>query len=437
MTFKLSEFAKRRKLLTQHLGKKSVAILPTAPEVMRNRDSDYPFRADSDFYYLTGFHEPEALAIIMSEGKSTKFILFCREKDPKMEIWTGARVGLENAVAQYGATEAYAYSDIDEILPLLLENQDKIFYSLGNHEALDFQLIQWLNEVKQKSRAGITAPNEIITLDKIIHEMRLYKSPSEIKTMRHAAKISSQAHRRAMQACQADMYEYEIEAEILHTFRKNNCVPAYNSIVGGGQNACTLHYTSNNTRLNDGELLLIDAGAELNYYASDITRTFPINGKFSAPQKAIYDIVLQAQLAAINQVKPGQTWNAPHQAAVKKLTQGLLELGLLKGNIKELIENETYRKFYMHRTGHWLGMDVHDVGEYKINGKWRRLVPGMVLTIEPGIYIPAGSKGVNIKWWNIGIRIEDDVLVTPQGHEVLSCDAPKTTEEIERLMATK
>ncbi len=437
MTFKLSEFAKRRKLLTQHLGKKSVAILPTAPEVMRNRDSDYPFRPDSDFFYLTGFHEPEALAIIMAEGKSTKFILFCREKNPKMEIWTGARVGLENAIAQYGATAAYAYSDIDEILPLLLENQDKIFYSLGNHEAFDFQLIQWLNAVKQKSRAGITAPNEIIRLDNIIHEMRLCKSPSEIKTMRNAAKLSSQAHCQAMRTCRPGMYEYEIEAEILHTFHKNNGVPAYNSIVGGGQNACTLHYTSNNTKLNNGELLLIDAGAELNYYASDITRTFPINGKFSAPQKAIYDIVLQAQLAAINQVKPGQTWNAPHQAAVKKLTQGLVELGLLKGNIKALIENETYRKFYMHRTGHWLGMDVHDVGEYKINGKWRRLMPGMVLTIEPGIYIPAGSKGVNKKWWNIGIRIEDDVLVTQQGHEVLSCDAPKTTAAIEKLMATK
>jgi len=435
MTFKLSEFAKRRKLLAQHMGKKSVAILPTAPEVMRNRDSDYPFRPDSDFFYLTGFHEPEALAVIIADGKSVNFVLFCRAKDPKMEIWTGARVGLEKGITQYGATEAYAYSDIDEILPSLLENQEKIFYSLGNNEAFDIQLIQWLNEVKQKSRAGITAPSKILTLDNVIHEMRLCKSPSEIKTMRSAAKISSQAHRRAMQTCRPNLYEYEIEAEILHTFRKNNCVPAYNSIVGGGQNACTLHYTSNNTRLNDGELLLIDAGAELDYYASDITRTFPINGKFSLPQKAIYDIVLQAQLAAINQVKPGQTWNAPHQAAVKKLTQGLLDLGLLKGNIKKLIESEAYRKFYMHRTGHWLGMDVHDVGEYKINGKWRRLVPGMVLTVEPGIYIPAGSKGVNKKWWNIGVRIEDDVLVTHQGHEVLSCDTPKTTEDIERLMA--
>jgi len=426
-----SEFKTRRKRLTQSLSKDSVAIISTASEKTRNRDSEYPFRPDSDFIYLTGFNEPESVALL-TPGK---FVLFCRKRDKQMEIWNGRRAGLEGAKKVYGADEVYAIDDIDKVLPELLENRSRVYYTIGNDEFFDKRLIGWVNKVRHKARAGILAPSEFISLEPVVHEQRLRKSKAEVKTMRQAAKISAEAHIKAMKACKPGLLEHAVEAELAHTFTKHGCVPAYNSIVGGGENACILHYTENDAELKDGQLLLIDAGAELNYYASDITRTFPINGKFSVEQKTIYEIVLKAQLAAIKKVKPGNNWNQPHEAAVKELTKGLQSIGLLQGDIKELIKNNAYQQFYMHRTGHWLGMDVHDVGDYKINGKWRKLEPGMVLTIEPGLYIAEKSKGVAKKWWNIGIRIEDDVLVTEDGFDILSKDTPKTVKDIEHIMS--
>jgi Xaa-Pro aminopeptidase len=362
--------------------------------------------------------------------------MFCRERDPKMEIWTGPRIGQERACFVYGADDAFPIDDIDEILPGLLEDREKVYYTMGSHQEFDHKLMDWLNQIRQKSRAGIHTPAEFVALDHLLHEMRLFKSTGEIKAMRQAAKISALAHRRAMQICRPGLMEYQIEAELIHEFMRNGSrSPAYPSIVGGGQNACILHYTDNKSVLNDGDLILIDAGAEYDGYAADITRTFPVNGRFDSAQAAIYEIVLAAQLAAIKKVKPGNHWNDPHDAAVRVLTKGLLEVGLLKGNLRDLIKKDAYRRFYMHRTGHWLGMDVHDVGDYKIGNVWRMLEPGMVMTVEPGIYIPNNSKGVAKKWWNIGVRIEDDVLVTRDGHEVLSSGAPKTVEDIETLMA--
>lgn len=429
-----AEYKKRQKKLLKSLGKNCAAILPTASEKTRNRDADFPFRPDSDFRYITGFNEPESVAVFVPGRQKGQYVLFCRESDPLMEIWNGRRAGLSGAKKDYQVDEVFPISKLDEILPDLLENIHRVYYSIGYNESFDKQLMGWVNQVRQKARKGVSAPQEFHALDNIIHEMRLFKSPAEIKTMRQAAKISAKAHIKAMQACKPGIPEHAVEAELNHTFTSYGCPAAYTSIVGGGENGCILHYTENNAPLNDGDLLLIDAGAELDCYASDITRTFPVNGTFSPEQKTLYNIVLKAQLAAIKKVKPGNHWNQPHEAAVKVLTEGLMDVGLLKGDLKTLIEKQAYNKFYMHRTGHWLGMDVHDVGDYKIQGKWRKLEPGMVLTIEPGLYIAAGSKGVAKKWWNIGIRIEDDVLVTKNGHDVLSKDTPKSVDEIETLM---
>jgi len=315
-----------------------------------------------------------------------------------------------------------------------MENCDRVFYTMGTHPEFDRHVLDWVKRIREGARSGSRAPDEFVSLEHLLHDMRLYKSRSEVRVMRNAAKVACMAHRRAMQTCRPGRHEYEIEAELLHEFRHANMQPAYPCIVGGGENGCILHYTDNVAELRDGDLLLIDAGAEFDCYASDVTRTFPVNGRFSPPQKALYEVVLAAQAAAIEQVQPGNDWNAPHAAAIKVLTRGLVKLGILKGRPTELIRKEAYRRFYMHRTGHWLGMDVHDVGDYKVGGEWRVLEPGMVLTVEPGIYIPAGSRGVAKKWWNIGIRIEDDVLVTNGGHEVLSVDAPKSVGEIEALM---
>ena len=432
----MKEFAKRRSRLMGMMDSGSIVILPSTPISYRNRDVEYPYRPDSDFYYLTGFIEPEAVAVIIPGRKQGEFILFCRERDPKMEVWTGPRIGQERACSIYGADDAFPIDDIDEILPGLLEDREKVYYTMGSHQEFDHKLMDWLNQIRQKSRAGIHTPAEFVALDHLLHEMRLFKSPGEVKVMRKAARISAIAHQRAMQACRPGMMEYQIEAELIHEFMSHGArSTAYPPIVGGGANACILHYTDNNAMLNDGDLLLIDAGAEFDGYAADITRTFPVNGRFNDAQAAIYDVVLAAQLAAIKKVIPGNHWNDPHDAAVRTLTKGLLELGLLKGNLRELIKSDAYRQFYMHRTGHWLGMDVHDVGDYKIGNAWRLLEPGMVMTIEPGIYIPDRSKGVARKWWKIGIRIEDDVLVTRDGPEVLSSDAPKSIVDIETLMA--
>jgi len=432
---KIDEFSKRRKRIMQMMGKGAVAILPTAPVSLRNRDVEHPYRPDSDFYYLTGFKEPEAVAVMLPKRKHGEYILFCRERDAKAEIWTGRRAGLEGAKKRYGADDAFPITDIDEILPGLLENCERLYYTMGSDPAFDQRVISWVNQLRAKSRAGVHTPGEFVALDHLLHDMRLFKSREEVGIMKQAARVSTQAHIRAMQACKPGMMEYEVEAEIEHHFQKNGCSIAYGSIVGGGANTCILHYVENDQPLNDGDLLLIDAGAEKDYYASDITRTFPVNGRFSQEQKAIYNLVLAAQEAAISQVKPGNHWNQPHEAAVKVLTKGLVKLGLLKGSVSKLIKDETYREFYMHRTGHWLGMDVHDVGDYKVGDQWRVFEPGMVLTVEPGIYIAEGHRKAAKKWWNIGVRIEDDVLVTKSGCEILTSAVPKTVAEIEAIMA--
>jgi Xaa-Pro aminopeptidase len=430
----MSIFAKRRHEVMQLMGD-GVAIIPTAGESLRNGDVHFPFRAASDFYYLTHFPEPEAVAVLIPGREHGEFILFCRERDPEKEIWDGRRAGLEGACEQYGADDAFPFSDIDEILPGLLENRDKVFYCMGANPGFDNRLMTWVNEVRSKARTGISAPAEILDLGHILHEMRLVKHSEEKALTRKACKVSAKAHVRAMQECRPGMNEYEIESIFLHEFRRAGSESAaYPSIVAGGQNACILHYTENNAELHDGDLLLIDAGCEMDGYAADISRTFPVNGTFSGEQRALYEVVLNAQQAAIDCLKPGVSWNAPHDAAVRVLTEGLVEHGLLKGAVDDLIEEGKYRRFYMHRTGHWLGMDVHDVGDYKVDNKWRELESGMILTVEPGLYVSAGEEDIDERWWNIGIRIEDDVAITSRGCDVLSSDAPKQADDIEQVM---
>ena len=429
------EFAKRRQNLMDMMGENTIAVLPNAPVANRNRDVDYHYRSSSNFHYLSGFDEPESVIVIIPGRPYGEYLLFCRERDLSKEIWDGYRSGQEGALEQYGADDSYPISDLDDILPGLLEGKEKVFYTMGNIPSFDQRMVGWLNHLRNASRQGMHSPTEIIELDHSLNELRLFKSSGEIKAMRTAAEISAQAHIRAMQFTQVGQGEYQVEAEIIHEFMKNDCrSPAYPSIVGGGENGCILHYIENNHKLKNNNLLLIDAGAEYQYYAADITRTFPVNGKFTVCQKDIYTIVLNAQKAAIAEVQPGNHWNQPHEAAVRVITEGLLKLGLLKGKLETLIEKEAYREFYMHRTGHWLGMDVHDVGDYKVGGEWRVLEPGMVLTVEPGIYI-RDPKTIAKKWHFIGIRIEDDVLVTKTGHDVLSKNAPKEIDEIEALMA--
>ncbi|NOU22359.1 MAG: Xaa-Pro aminopeptidase [Methyloglobulus sp.] len=432
---KQSEFKKRRKQLMQRIGKGNIALLGSSSTKIRNRDVQYPFRQDSDFYYLTGFSEPDALAVFIPGREQGEYILFCREFDEKKALWEGAHAGLEGATGHYQADDAFPIEDMDEILSGMLENKNKVFYPMGRDPDLDHRLLDWINHIKGQSRSGIVAPGELVSLEHILHEMRLFKSPEEIKLMRRAADVSAAGHVRAMQACKAGLYEYQIEAELVHHFMQEGLrAVAYPSIVAGGKNACVLHYTENTDKLKNGDLLLIDAGAECDHYAADITRTFPISGRFSEPQKQLYQLVLDAQTAAIEQVKPGVPWHYAHDASVEVLTKGLVSLGLLEGKVKALIKKEKFKQFYMHRIGHWLGMDVHDVGDYKVDQKWRLLESGMVLTIEPGLYVPADCKSVDEKWRGIGIRIEDDLLVTEQGHEILTNGVPRTIPEIEALM---
>jgi len=428
-----THFARRRRDVMQQMGG-GVAIIPTAHSRVRNRDVHFPFRPDSDFYYLTHFPEPEAVAVLVPGRSHGEFLLFCREKNREKEIWEGRRAGLDGAREQYGADDAFPIEDIDEILPGLLENREKVFYSMGRNPDFDARLMGWVNEVRGKARNGVHAPGEFVDLNHILHEMRLIKSTDEIKLMKRAAKVSAAAHRRAMQACRPGMMEYEIEAELLYEFKKGGSLfPAYPSIVGGGANSCILHYNDNNAELRKGDMLLIDAGAEIDCYASDITRSFPVSGKFTPEQRDVYEVVLAAQQAAIEHVRPGKHWNEPHDAAVRVLTDGLVQLKLLKGSLDAHIEDGSYKRFYMHRTGHWLGMDVHDVGDYKVHDDWRLLEPGMVLTVEPGLYI-GEAEDIPKAFHDIGIRIEDDVLVTRDGREVLSREAPKGVQEIEELM---
>lgn len=414
-----------------------VLILATAPEAIRNRDAHFPYRFESHFYYLTAFPEPEAVLVLIaarSRKARPKQILFCREKNEEREIWDGFRFGPKEAREAFGFDAAYPYAEMDKRLPKLLENQPRLAYAFGADPAWDARVMGWVNAVRGRARAGVSAPTTLVDAHGLVDAMRLIKDTHEIDLMQRAADISAAAHLAAMSACRPDRGEWEIEAELLRTFRQRGCqAPAYTSIVAGGANACVLHYVSNDQRLKDGDLLLIDAAGEYHGYAADITRTFPVNGRFSMAQKDVYEIVLAAQLAAIDAVRPGNTFNSPHETALRVLTQGMVDLKLLKGEVDGLIESEAYKRFYMHRTGHWLGLDVHDAGEYKQQGEWRQLEPGMALTVEPGLYLrPADDVPEPLH--NIGIRIEDDVVVTDAGRKVLTAAAPKTVKDIEEAM---
>lgn len=429
----MQQFKQRRQQLMAQLPA-GLVVLATAPEAIRNRDSHYPYRFDSYFYYLTGFTEPEAI-VLMVNGDKPKSILFCRDKNLEKEIWDGFRYGPQAAQQLFEFDDAYSISEFSSKLLDLMANQPNLYACWGENAAWDQQLMQALNTLRNQARTGVHAPQNLVDIRPYLDDMRLIKSADEQQLMRRSAHIAALAHQRAMRSVTAGMFEYEIEAEFLHEFRRHGAQsPAYGCIVAGGANACTLHYHANNCELKAGDLLLIDAGCELDGYASDITRTFPISGKFSAAQKAVYELVLEAQYAAIECVKVGQHWNAPHEAAVKVLAQGFKDFGWCQGSLDSIIESASYRQFYMHRTGHWLGLDVHDAGEYKtVQGDWRELQAGMVTTVEPGCYIRPADN-VAEEFWHIGIRIEDDVLVTAQGPDILSADAPKTVQQIEDLM---
>ena len=432
MNFDPSVYQKRRQGLLKQM-QHGVAIIPTAPEVARNADTHYDYRHDSNFYFLTGFTEPEAVLVLVA-GDEPQTILFCRQRDPDREIWDGHRYGPDAAQVQFGFDSAYSVDVLDEKLAELLGNRPVLFYPLGLDPKWDHRILKVRSEVQAKVRSGIRAPDEVRDVRALLNEMRLFKDKHELDIMRRAAAISVRAHQRAMRFASPGLFEYQIEAELLHEFCSHGARhPAYTSIVAGGANACVLHYVGNKDKLRDGDLLLIDAGCELEGYASDITRTFPINGKFGTEQKEVYEIVLAAQTAAIAAAKPKVPWDAPHNAALRVLAQGFIDLKLCHGSVDAVLETESYKKFFMHRTGHWLGMDVHDVGEYKIGDSWRPLQPGMVLTVEPGCYIRPADD-VPLALWNIGIRIEDDVLITAKGNEVLTATAPKNVAEIEELM---
>lgn len=428
------QFARRRSALMRLMGRDAIAIVPAAPVRKRNNDVDYAYRQDSDFHYLTGFGEPESVAVLIPGREQAEYILFVRERDPARETWEGRRAGPAGARRDYGADDAFPITDIDEILPGLMENRAKIFYAMGMYPQFDQRVVGWVNGLRTQARNGRHPPQEIVALDQVLHELRLFKSSTEVRLMREAARIGALAHVRAMQFCRPGRMEYELMAEIVHEFRRHGADTSYHPIVGGGANSCILHYVENDQPLRDGDVVLIDAGCEYAYYASDITRTFPVSGRFSAEQRAVYDIVHEANLAAIDKVRPGNHWDEPHQAAVHVITQGLVRLGLLKGRAAKLERDGAYQRFFMHRTGHWLGIDVHDVGDYKVGGAWRVLEPGMVLTIEPGIYIPRGARGVPKRFQGIGVRIEDDVVVTRRGAQVLSDGVPKDPDLIEALM---
>jgi Xaa-Pro aminopeptidase len=434
-----AEYKRRRRHLLKAVGPRAVAIVSAAPERVRNRDVHYPYRQDSDFAYLTGFPEPESLLVLVPGRKEGEVVLFVRPRDEKLELWDGPRAGVEGAVERYGADEAHPIDAVADELPKLIEDRERVYYPLAMDPELDLQVMDWVHVVRGKVRAGVRAPTELVALERLLHEHRLFKSKAEIKTMRRAARISAEAHRQVMRTCRPDVWEYELEAKFMHVCaERGGRFQAYPPIVGSGANACVLHYVDNRHQLRDGDLVLIDAGCELDGYASDITRTFPINGRFTSLQRELYDLVLNAQEAAIAKAVPGNRWNDAHDAAVRTLTAGLVGLGILQGSkrtVPKLIKEEKYKPFFMHRTGHWLGMDVHDVGDYKEEGQWRVLEPGMVLTVEPGLYIPGGNEEVPAHYRNIGIRVEDDVLITADGNEILSAEAPKSVEDIEALMA--
>lgn len=431
-----SEFAQRRQRLLAQLPVGSVALVSAAHLHTRNRDAEYSFRQDSDFYYLSGFNEPEALLLLIPGRADGEYVLFCPPRDPAMEIWTGYRAGPEGCVSDYGVDQAFTLDELERKVPELLDGARRLYYALGSDEKLDTRVRGWLNEIRSRARQGAQAPEELVLLDNLLHELRLFKSTAELDVMRRAGEISAEAHCRAMRVARPGLYEYQLEAEITgYCMQQGARFQAYSPIVGAGANGCILHYIENDAQMQDGDLVLIDAGCELDNYASDITRTFPVNGRFSAEQKALYQLVLDTQEACIAALKPGVLWNVIHDLSVTRLTEGLVELGLLQGELDVLIEEGAYRRFYMHRIGHWLGMDVHDVGQYKVEGDWRALEPGMVMTVEPGLYVAPDDDSVEPRWRGIGIRIEDDVLVTADGCEVLTAGVPKTVAAIEQLMA--
>jgi Xaa-Pro aminopeptidase len=436
VTISKAEYARRRKNFMAHMEPNSIAIIPAAREQVRSRDTEYPYRQDSDFYYLSGFTEPEAVLVLLPGRRHGQFVVFCRDRDPAMELWHGRRLGPEGVCDKHGADDAFPIGDIDDILPGLIEGRERVYYSMGRSTEFDRQIMAWVNSIRAREASGAVPPGEFTDLDHMLHELRLFKSAAELRAMRRAADVTTRAHKRAMGACRPGLFEYQLEAELQHEFAMGGArFPAYSSIVGGGANACVLHYVENSAKLRDGDLVLIDAGCELDYYASDVTRTFPVNGRFSKEQRALYELVLAAQDAAIAEIRPGNHWNQPHDASVRVITRGLVELGLLKGRVSKLLKDQAYRAFYMHRVGHWLGLDVHDVGDYRVGEEWRVLEPGMVMTVEPGIYIAPDAPKVAKKWRGIGIRIEDNVVVTDTGCEVITSGAPKTVEEVEALMA--
>jgi len=429
-----AELKRRRRALMRLIGDDGIAVIPAASTTFRSRDTEHAYRPDSNFHYLSGFDEPEALMVLIPNRKAGEYLMFCRERDRLKETWNGRRLGVERAPRALGADDAFPIDDLDDILPGLLEGRRSVYHTLGKNQAFDIRLLGWLNRARRTRRSVGTDPDMFVSLDFHVHEMRLQKSRAELATMRQAARISADGHRRAMQAVRPGMHEYQLEAELIAEYTRCGATHAFLPIVAGGANACILHYTENRDRLVDGDLVLIDSGAEHEKYAGDISRTFPVNGRFTAAQREVYDIVLEAQQAAIEAVRPGVSWNRPHEEAVKVLTRGLKTLGVLTGRLDKLVRDEAYKPWYMHRTGHWLGMDVHDVGEYRIDDDWRELEPGMVLTIEPGLYLGTSRK-VPAAYRNIGIRIEDNVVVTADGGEVITGGVPKAADEIEALMA--
>ncbi|HEU5281564.1 MAG TPA: Xaa-Pro aminopeptidase [Gammaproteobacteria bacterium] len=431
----MGELAARRQAVMKHIGQSGVVIIPAAQEVHRNSDAVYPYRQHSDFYYLTGFNEPEAVLVLAPGRPEGEFVLFNRVRDPEHEIWDGPRAGQAGACEQFKADQSFPIADFKNHLPDFLMGRETIHTTLGALPWFDATLMNALQMMRAKVRTGLQAPFSLTDIDPILHEMRLIKTPAEIALMQQAVDITGSGHVAAMKACRPGLYEYALEAELSYAFQRQGArFSAYNAIVGSGKNTCILHYVNNNARIQDGDLVLIDAGAEIDNYAADITRTFPANGKFTGEQRAIYELVLASQLAGIGTIKPGAPWDAAQTAIVKCLTQGLVDLGILSGNVDSLIEKEAYTPYYMHRSGHWLGLDVHDVGRYKLNDQWRALQAGMALTVEPGLYLSSDCKGLPERWHNIGVRIEDDVLVTASGCDVLSHAIPKTVDDIEAVM---
>ncbi|MGV8942010.1 MAG: aminopeptidase P N-terminal domain-containing protein [Lysobacter sp.] len=426
---------RRRKQLMQAAGEDTILILPAALQRIRNRDTHYPYRQDSDLLYLTGFPEPEAVLVLVPGRAHGETLLFCRERDPDREAWDGPRFGPEGAVEAYGLDDAYPITDLDDILPGLLEGRSRVYYHFGRDAEFDLKLIGWVNRVRAMMKMGSKPPHEFLELGHLLDELRLFKDRDEVRMMQRAADISVAAHQAGMRAVRPGMHEYELQAEIERVFRARDSVPSYGSIVGAGANGCVLHYVANNAQISEGDLVLLDAGAEYRGYAADITRTYPANGRFNKEQRLLHDLVGAAHAAALAQARPGTPYEAGHQAAVHTLTEGLLSLGLLKGQLQKNITDGSYRRFYPHKTGHWLGLDVHDVGDYRIEGESRLLEPGMVFTIEPGLYVRPDDTSVAAKWRGIGIRTEDDVLVTRDGHKVLTDKLARSADEIEAFMA--